>query len=202
MKNYAIYYSYRGMGDVLVIIFNNSLSVTSNKTINNVTVVYHDEEVIGYNIFNIKDIVKIKSEGLIYYPSETFLNIINSILTNAKLETLEKKDNSGYFILEAKELQPIEKEKTLVTLMFSKKMINAIIKNQPLKIGDKVVVALAGTYLNDGEVVKEDKYESTLLNGHICTNKELGIKENEEELLILEEEAKTGEDFFLVEEHL
>lgn len=201
MKDYALYYSYKGIGDVLLVVIDNSLSMTSYKRINNVVVIYHDEDIIGFNIFDIKDIIKIKNEGMIYYPTEQFLNVINSLLENAKLPILDKKENSGYFIGEVVDLIPLNEEKTFVSVDLENDFVSTIVKDHSLSVGDKVVVAKVGTYLSSGEVVKEGNMDGTLLNGHICTNKELGINEELEKILVLDKDETKGNDFFSMEEN-
>lgn len=192
MKDYALYYSYKGIGDVLVIVFDNALPTTRSERIGNVVALYNEDKLIGCNIFDIKEIIKIKSSGLIYYPSEQFLSVINSMLKNAKLPTLELKENSGYFIGEVKEIN-----NGIITLNDGV----AYLKEHNLKVGDKVVYAKVGTYLNNGQVVKEENKDGVVINSHICTNKELGINE-EETILVLDEDEQVGLDFFSLEENL
>lgn len=193
MKDYALYYSYKGMGDVLLIVFDNDLATTKSETIGNVVALYNNDKLIGYNIFDIKDVIKIKSQGLIYYPSEQFLSVINSILENAKLPTLDPKENSGYFIG-----QIIEMKGEVVQLNDG---FVALSKDQSLKVGNKVVFASVGTYLNNGKVVKETNEKGFRINAHICTNKELGINDDDT-ILVLDEDEQVGKDFFSLEEDL
>ena len=80
MRNYAIYYSYKTIGDVVIILFDNNKQPTRSETKHRVTVIYNEDEIIGYNIFDIKEIIKIRNEGMIYYPSFALVSIINSIL--------------------------------------------------------------------------------------------------------------------------
>lgn len=192
MKDYALYYSYKGIGDVLVIVFDNALPTTKSERIGNVVALYNEDKLIGCNIFDIKEIIKIKSSGLIYYPSEQFLSVINSMLKNAKLPILESKENSGYFIGEVKEIS-----NGIITLNDGV----AYLKEHTLKVGDKVVYAKVGTYLNNGQVVKEENKDGVVINSHICTNKELGIND-EEIILVLDEDEQVGLDFFSLEENL
>ena len=193
MKDYALYYSYKGMGDVLLIVFDNDLSTTKSETIGNVVALYNNDRLIGYNIFDIKEVIKIKSQGLIYYPSEQFLSVINSILKNAKLPTLDTKENSGYFIG-----QIVEMDDEVIQLNDG---FVALSKDQSLKAGNKVVFASVGTYLNNGKVVKETNENGNRINAHICTNKELGIND-EDTILVLDEDEQVGKDFFSLEEDL
>ena len=199
MKNYAMFYSYKGIGDVLIIIFDNTKAATHSENKNRVTVVYNNDEIIGYNIFDIKDVIKIKNEGMIYYPSSALVSIVNSILKNQKLPLIDVKEQSGYVIMEVKECVSIGPNKTLVTVTDGNSLLKGIIKDATLNVNDKVVVALEGTFLSTGEMVKTSYIDDLQINVHICTGTDLGIKEIKD-LLVLDNDAKTGEDFFLVEE--
>ena len=175
MKNYAIYYSYKEIGDVVIILFDNAKNATSTIRKNRVSVIYHDNEIIGYNIFDIKDIIKIKSEGMIYFPSNVLVSILNSILQNEKLETLEYKTSSGYLIAQVDEIKGIDNEKSLLSLSIGNDIFHSVVKNCSLKTGDKVVIVQEGTFLNNGEMFKETNYENIKINAHVCTGVELGI---------------------------
>lgn len=187
MKNYSLHYSYKDIGDVLIVVFDNSKKPTRSERKGKVVILYNNDEIIGYNIFDIKEIIKIKNEGMIFFPSEQLIAVVNTILHNEGVEPLEYKDNSGYFTAEVKS---IDENKNTVCLDLSGKQIIASLDNQKLTVNDKVVVALPGTHLCDG---------TTFIKAHICTNKELGIKENENEVLVLDKDIETGRDFFSME---
>ena len=154
MKNYAMYYSYKGIGDVVIIIFDNTKNPTRSEKRHRVTVIYNGDEIIGYNIFDIKEIIKIRNEGMIYYPSSTLISIINSILKNEKLPLIDVKEQSGYIIGSVQEVTKIENEKYLVRISLGDDCVNAIVKEHLLNVNDKVVVAKEGTFLNNGDLVK------------------------------------------------
>ncbi len=189
-NNYSLYYSYPTLGDVLIVIFDNERKPTSHERKGNVEVIYNKEDIIGYNIFDIQNIIKIKSQGLIYLPSPTLVEVINSILINAKLEPLAIKEESGYVIAQIDEIKDLEDDQKLIYLNIGKEVVQATIKNKELKPKQKVVVAKANTRLNNGALVKE---------AHICTEKELSISELEE-VLIIEDDEEVGNDFFMMEE--
>lgn len=199
MKNYAIYYSYKEIGDVVIILFDNAKNATSSIRKNRVSVIYHNDEIIGYNIFDIKDIIKIKSEGMIYFPSNVLVSIINSVLQNEKLETLEYKTSSGYLIAQVDEIKGIDNEKSLLSLSIGNDIFHSVVKNCSLKNGDKVVIVQEGTFLNNGEMFKETNYENIKINAHVCTGVELGIT-NIDGILSLDNDSVIGDDFFLLEE--
>ena len=199
MKNhYSLFYSYKTIGDVLIVIFDNEKKPTNHERKGNVEVIYHQEEVIGYNVFNIRNIVKIKTEGLIYLPSPTLISVINTILKNSGVEELGIIDNSGYVIGQIKNIQKLDNEKSLVSIDIKQEMINAVIKNNNVNINDKVVVALINTRLNSGEVVKSSNVDGITINGHLCNEKELQISD-ETRILTLDKEEENGKDFFTTE---
>ncbi len=197
MKDYALHYSYKEIGDVIICIFNNEKKPTRNEQKGRVTVIYSNEEIIGYNIKDIKEIVKIKNEGMIFFPSKALIDVLNTILINAHLESLEYKDNSGYFIGQVINKEKINDGEYLT--IESGETYNCVIKNKNVNINDKVVIAKVGTHLNNGEVIKESTIDNKIINTHVCTGVELGLLDVND-VLILEEDAKVGKDFFSMEE--
>lgn len=199
MRDYVLYYSYKNIGDVLIIIFNNELENNRVVINDNVVSLYHDDVLLGYNIFNIKEVVKIKTNGQIFSPSLPLIEIINSILANHHLTTLEFNNNSQYFVGEVIDAIDLDEHKKYVIVDMQNDVISTIIKDKNINIHDLVVVSKSGTRLNNGELVKESVFEDTLLNGHICTNKELGLS-FDDEIVVVDDKNMLGKDFFQMEE--
>ena len=191
MKDYSMYYSYKNIGDVLIIIFDNEKTATKHERKGRVEVIYHDEEIIGYNIFDVKEIIKIKSEGKIYLPSPQLIEVINTILINAKIEPLKQVEHSGYYTAEV-----VESNKDVVVLSLGEQSLHALDEKHILKLGDKVVVLKAGSRLSNGQIACTSIKNGTTIDAYICTNKEVGIKENEDEILLLDNDEEIGKDFF------
>ena len=191
-KQYSIFYSYKGIGDVLIVIFNNESKPTRSERKGQVEVIYHEDEVIGYNIFDISKIIKIKTSGLIYLPSKELISIINALLRNNGVEELEVQTNSGYIIGQVVDIKPYQ-EKKKVSVDIGKEIVKAYTKEE-IHINDKVVIATLGTRLNDARIVKV--IEDT--NAFICTEKDLQISESDT-ILILDGEEENGKDFFTME---
>lgn len=193
MRNdYSLFYSYKGIGDVLIVIFDNDKKATSSERKGNVEIIYHDKEVIGYNIFEISKIIKIKTQGLIYLPSKELISIVNALLKNNGVEELGIQTNSGYIIGKVVDIKPYQ-EKKIVTININNDILKAYTKEE-INLNDIVVIATLGTRLNDGRIVKQ--LEDT--NAFICTEKDLQISENNT-ILLLDEEEDVGKDFFTIE---
>ena len=193
MDNYAVYYSYKKRGDVLQIVFNAETYATQQIITGRVFTTYHNDEIMGYDIMNIKDIIKIKSDGLIYLPSNELIDVINTLLKNENLPTLEYKKNSGFLIAEVKNVSDV------IELDLGDETVTALKNKSDLKVGDKVVIAKVGTRLNDGKKVCTSSVNGREITAHICTNRELSIEDNND-TFVIDEDVKNGQDFFMMEE--
>lgn len=191
---YSIYYSYKEIGDVLLIVFDQKAMPTSFIQKSDVTVIYHNGEIIGYNIFNISKIVKIKTKGLIYYPSNIFIDIINSILKNNQFDILAHYSHSGYFI---GQVAKIEKDHMLFRpyIDVGGKILPGQLVSH-INEGDKVVAALIGARLYNGQEVEETSDPAQV---HLCSNRELSIS-LDDEINLVDEDGVVGEDFFKIGE--
>ena len=193
MKNYSIYYSYKNLGDILLIVFNDEKDTTNIENKGRVVVIKNGEEIIGYNILNVKDIIKIKSDGLIYFPTPELIQVINNILANEKLPTLDYMTESGYYVTEITEIN-----KGVATLSLGDIDFHAL-SNPLLKQGDKVVAVKAGKRLRDGKIIHTCTENGIKIDAYICTNSDLSIEENDEPFII-DEDIENGKDFFMLEE--
>lgn len=190
--NYSLFYSYKNIGDVLLVVFDNDLKATSHIRKGQVEVIYHDKQIIGYNIFDISKIIKIKTQGLIYLPSKELVAIINSILKNNDIEELANPTSSGYIIGEVVDITD-KGDKKVVSIDIGKEIVKAFTNNE-IHIKDKIVVATLHTRLNDGRTVKI--IDDT--NAFIVTEKDLQIS-NSNNILFLDVEEENGKDFFTME---
>lgn len=179
-KQYSLFYSYRKLDDIFAIVFHGFGKVTSKKRVNNVEALYSDDSLCGYNIYNIKDIVKIKAKGLIYLPNKELIDLINSILVNSGFETIPYILHSGFLIGKIINSNEVDIGGYILNIQ----------ENIHLNPNSLVVVAIPGTMLPN---------ETLLEEGHICTYKDLSISE-EENILILEGDYEIGSDFFVMGE--
>lgn len=195
-KDYSLFYSYKNIGDVLIVIFNNELLPTNHIRKGQVEVIYHDDNIIGYNIFDISKIIKIRSSGLIYLPSKELIHVLNTVLKNSGVEELSIIEESGYVIGQIKDIIQFE-EKYIIEINIKDNIINAIKNNIDFAVGDLVVVAKENVRLNNGKLVKPFTLNNLSINGHICSENELQISE-ENKTLVLDIEEEIGKDFFTI----
>lgn len=200
IDNYSLHYCYRTIGDVLLIELKSSAHPTKNIKTNNVVAIYENDELVGINIFDFGKVVKIKNQGMIYLPSNSLIDVINSLLKNAGLDSLSYKNESGYLIGEVSEIFEVSGG-FLCVMKINHDTYSAFIKNKDeLKSGDKVVIAINGNRLSNGDIVKERSGEFGFTDSHLCSLKDLGLEDNET-ILIVDEDEIVGKDFFSMEEN-
>lgn len=200
MKDYAIFYNYHTIGDVLLII--SDLETKPNRVIKNgdVTSLYLDDKLIGINIFNISNVLKIKSNGLIVLPLQKMIDIINNILINANVETLEYKKESGFKVGKVLtcEEHPDSDHMHVLTVDIGSEVLDIVCGAPNVKEGQKVVVATLGTTMFDGKKIVPSSLRGIKSNGMLCSPRELHLEgaPNVRGILVLDDDAIIGEDFF------
>lgn len=200
MKDYAIFYNYHTIGDVLLII--SDLETKPNRVIKNgdVTSLYLDDKLIGINIFNISNVLKIKSNGLIVLPLKKMIDIINNILINANVETLEYKKESGFKVGKVLtcEEHPDSDHMHVLTVDIGSEVLDIVCGAPNVKEGQKVVVATLGTTMFDGKKIVPSSLRGIKSNGMLCSPRELHLEgaPNVRGILVLDDDAIIGEDFF------
>ena len=175
INNYSLHYSYKTTGDVLFIVIKDENVTRKENKSKDVLALYHDDELIGIHISNISKIMKIKSQGMIYLPSNALIDVINSLLENAKLEKLAYQTSSGYII------GKVESIDDCININIGSRIVRVLNSENGVNINDKVVVKIQGT------------------NCHLCSYKDLDI-EDKDDILIIEDDVNIGSDFFSMEE--
>lgn len=174
VNKYSIYYSYKTIGDVLLIVINDQ-DVDKIDCFDNLVVLRSKNEVVGYNIFNFSKIIKIHSHGRIFQPPMLMIDIVNNILKKYDLPLLGYETGSKFVI---------GKITSLNTIDCKGEILNVNTNNA--NIGDVVVVAYPNSELGNGRRVKDYT---------LCTYKDLLIN-NEEEIIKFEDDKLIGNDFF------
>jgi len=199
---YGLYYNHKTIGDILVIEFKPNLY--PNKVIKNENVVtlYRDDELIGINILNISDILKIKANGFIPNLEEHAFQVVNFCLENAKAPKLNPKDGSGFKVAK---IIDIEEHPDSEHLHICKVDVG---EKEPLQIvcgafnarqDLKCVCALPYTFMPDGKQIVPGKLLKIDSFGMLCSGRELHLEgyDNVHGLLELDDSYNVGDDFFL-----
>ena len=194
IQHYSLFYSYKTLGDILIVIIDNSKPMTRKERKGKVDVIYNEDEIIGYNILNVSEVIKIKTKGQIFLPSSPLIKVINTILKNSGVEELGEINESGYVVGKVMEMK-LDDNKYLLKVDIGNEIINVLTKSDNIQINDCVVIAKVNTMLNSGETVKESEYKGLAIRGKVCSEKQLQISDSDL-ALVFKEDTKVGTDFF------
>lgn len=198
--NYSLFYNYKLMGDVLMIVFDNESIPTHKDVEDNVVKIYYNDKLIGINIFEFSEVVKIKSNGLITLPNTALIDIINDILKNHNIECLPYKTESGFKIgkILSVEEHPESTHLHLLKVDVGNEVLDIVCGAQNVAVNAVVVVATIGTTMFDGTVIKPGKLLGEASNGMCCSERELNLTEDQTKrgLLLLDDSYEIGSDFF------
>lgn len=198
---YRLFYDYHAIGDVLMIVFDNAKKATHSDIKDNVVVIYNGQTMIGINIMNISEIVRIKAKGMLLNPAPEFVEVINHILLNAGLEALPKQVSSGFVVGQILETISNEDEKSVVAKVDVGSRVVYVKASYPIIPSNAlVVVALPATILHDGRTIEVEQSAGIFFEGYLCSKKDLNVAEgNPDDLYLLEEFMEIGQDFFAKE---
>jgi len=199
---YRIFYNYHMIGDVLMIVFDSQKKANKHEKRDNLMLIYHDDELIGINLFDISEIVRIKARGMIVNPAQEFIDVINHILLNHDLPPLSYQNESGFVVGQVIEVITGEEDNvTIAKVDIGSRVIYADAGNAKLKVNSFMVIALAGTILANGQRVEVEKHDHTFFEGKLCLKSELNLLgENEEDgYFFIDEFIEIGQDFFAKE---
>ena len=117
ISKYGLIYSFSKTEDTLEVYFSDE-EIIKNERKEDVELFYGKDNVVKANIYGIKKYVKIRINGLIYYPSDEFIALVNGylgaydLMLSSKYKSgfeIAKKDNKYYVIAKKDTLLPDRK---------------------------------------------------------------------------------------------
>lgn len=197
---YGMYYNYYGVGDVLLIKFSED---TPNKVVkvNDVVALYKDEKLVGYNVFSLKKVMKIKTTGLILNPPHEFMDVVNNILKNAGFAELPMQNTSGFvvgYIENAEKLKDSDHLSLCKVRVNEDEVLQIVCGASNCAAHKKVVVATDNTFMFDGTIIKSGELRGIKSEGMLCSSKELNFPPEKQSpgILILPDNSIVGSDVF------
>lgn len=201
MLDYSIFYNKKMFEDVLMIVFNNSAVPSRKEKMNdNIWFIYCGNELVGINIFNISNYIKIHANGLIPLPNKKFIDVLNSILKQVNFEALPYKENSGFIV--GKIISCVEHEESnhlhILKVDIGSKVLDIVCGATNVKQDEIVVVATINTTMFDGSKIVKGNLLGVDSYGMCCSERELHLTSDQgkHELLLLDDTYKIGSDFF------
>ena len=181
---FSIFYNFNSLGDVLILSKDINRKFHHLERKNNVVALFDkDSNLYGYNIFEINKMMKIYYKGLLSYPFDSIVDIINLFLTSSGFEKIPYYNFSGIRV-------GVIKQISMNNLIISFGEEEIIIKNKNFNLTVDDVILYG--------------YPNVLLPSLRRTDKEQGeiLKENDlfnnnvNEFVILKDKTLIGKDFY------
>lgn len=195
---YRLFYDYEVNGDTLFVVF--EAETKPDKVISNegVTALYREGRLIGYNVFEVSKVVKLKSSGMIVTPEDVLVNAINVLLENAGFEKLPYCESSGYLVGKVIKVEehPLDSKRKIIDISFGDKGVKETTTRYDVNEGDFLVCVLDDTIKFDGTTFHASIIKNIPQDAEVLSSKELKIGE-ENHAPFHPEGYNEGEDFFL-----
>ena len=187
-----------GEDDVLFVVFEHEIFPDRTERRGDVCALFKGEELIGYNFFAFRELVKTKGKGMLVSPNDILIDVLNSRLDNLGFPRLDYVRHTGFKSARILSIQPhpLEKNLFLVELDLGGDKVCAAAPYPQMKAGDMVVVLLGERMRFDGTVFHVKESKSLRIDAEICSKKSLGLGE-EDDAPFLIDGYEPGEDFFL-----
>lgn len=195
-----LFYNPQGVGDVAFLQIEPTDGAFDYNKKDDVVEITQDGQVVGFNIFNVSDKIKIEGNGHIKLTSEIIEALqqsINNSGFNYQLDTdLSPKFVVGY--VETKEKHPDADKLSVLKVNVGNETLQIVCGAPNLAAEQKVVVAKVGAVMPSGMVIKDAKLRGVDSSGMICSMKELDLPNAPQEkgIMVLNDDYEIGQAFF------
>ncbi|MEX3466576.1 YtpR family tRNA-binding protein [Staphylococcus capitis] len=195
-----LFYNPKGVGDVAFLQIEPTDGAFDYNKKDDVVEITQDGQVVGFNIFNVSDKIKIEGNGHIKLTSEIIEALqqsINNSGFNYKLDTdLSPKFVVGY--VETKEKHPDADKLSVLKVNVGNETLQIVCGAPNVAAEQKVVVAKVGAVMPSGMIIKDAKLRGVDSSGMICSMKELDLPNAPQEkgIMVLNDDYEIGQAFF------
>lgn len=195
-----LFYNPQGVGDVAFLQIEPTDGAFDYNKKDDVVEITQDGQVVGFNIFNVSDKIKIEGNGHIKLTSEIIEALqqsINNSGFNYKLDTdLSPKFVVGY--VETKEKHPDADKLSVLKVNVGNETLQVVCGAPNVAAEQKVVVAKVGAVMPSGMIIKDAKLRGVDSSGMICSMKELDLPNAPQEkgIMVLNDDYEIGQAFF------
>ena len=197
MVNYV--YQPSTMGDMLAIYLEQSLPATHHQKKEKIVFIYHQDKLIGVNVFQPKTLINDLQQGVIRRMPQSSIEILNQTFKRLGVNLILPTFHSGFVVAEVQrvDVHPDADALFVCQVNIGTSLIQIVTNSKKVKPNDRVVVALPGAMLLDGQILQEGMMLKVLSQGMFCSEKTLGISpETQVGVYLLGKTLSLGKDFY------
>ncbi|MCI2891112.1 DUF4479 domain-containing protein [Staphylococcus hominis] len=195
-----LFYNKEGVGDVAFLQIEPTDGPFEYEIKNNVVAIKHENQIVGFNIFDFSKVYSISNNGHIKL-NETLVEAIQQSITNASFDYQLEADLSPKFVVgyvETKEKHPDADKLSILKVDVGSEKLQIVCGAPNVEAGQKVVVAKVGAVMPSGMVIKDAELRGVASSGMICSMRELNLPNAPQEkgIMVLSDDYKVGNAFF------
>lgn len=195
-----LFYNKEGVGDVAFLQIEPTDGPFEYEIKNNVVAIKHENQIVGFNIFDFSKVYSVNSKGHIKL-NETLVEAIQQSITNAGFDYQLEADLSPKFVVgyvETKEKHPDADKLSILKVDVGSEKLQIVCGAPNVEAGQKVVVAKVGAVMPSGMVIKDAELRGVASSGMICSMRELNLSNAPQEkgIMVLSDDYKVGNAFF------
>jgi tRNA-binding EMAP/Myf-like protein len=187
------------MGDMLAIYFEQSLPATHHQKKESIVFIYHQDKLIGVNVFQPKTLINDIQQGVIRRMPQSSIEILNQTFKRLGVNLILPMFHSGFVVAEVQrvDVHPDADALFVCQVNIGTSLIQIVTNSKKVKPNDRVVVALPGAMLLDGQILQEGMMLKILSQGMFCSEKTLGISpETQVGVYLLGTTIAIGKDYY------
>ncbi len=197
--NLHAFYNNDNIGDILLVRLNDERKVTSTILLDNVCVLKHDDEVIGYNIMNASTLFSNLNKGKIKID-EAFVNELNKVLIEKDLEEVTSDYDDHIVIGKVIEIEehPDSDHMHICKVDVKDEILQIVCGAPNVALNQLVVCAKIGAVMPNGLMIKPSSLRGVKSDGMLCSARELNLKDAPQVrgILVLDDSYNIGDSFF------
>lgn len=198
--NLHAFYNLENIGDVLLIRLCDKRVVTHYQTIGDLCVLYHQEEVIGFNLFYASKYISHLKTGKVKITEE-FVKSLNHVLCKAQLDLVESDYDDKFKVGKVIEIEVHpDSDHMHICQVDTGDIVQQIVCGAPnVAMNQLVVVAKIGAVMPSGLIIKPSRLRGIESYGMLCSGRELALENASQArgILVLDEaNYKVGDSFF------
>lgn len=195
-----LFYNKEGVGDVAFLQIEPVDGPFEYEIKNNVVAIKHENEIVGFNIFDFSKAYTINSNGHIKL-NEELVEAIQQSIKDAGFDYQLEADLSPKFVVgyvETKEKHPDADKLSILKVDVGSEKLQIVCGAPNVEAGQKVVVAKVGAVMPSGMVIKDAELRGVSSSGMICSMRELDLPNAPQEkgIMVLSDDYKVGNAFF------
>ena len=196
-------YNNNGLKDTLMILFEKSASDVQEASKSGDMVAIKNKEknsIVGYNLFNASTHLTDLINGPVSLSEEN-INKLNDLINEADFNRkLEVVSGPNFVVGYVKKCGPVEGSDHLSVTQIEiddKKEVQIVCGASNIAQGQKVVVAKVGTIMPNGLIIWPGELKGVTSEGMVCSARELGLPQESDGIMVLDDDLETGTEFKL-----